>query len=104
MNQVPDEVAVVGQRAATREAGVQLVEERDALLAVLPAEQHRPPMQLAAEVDEPVGGLHFDSQLRHLAQDLRRLPVIPTAPALNRRTRQGGPGSAVDAGTPVAPP
>src|SRR2546423_132201 len=55
MNQVAHEVAVVGQRTASREAGVQLVEERDALLAILPAEQHRPTMQLAAEVDEAVG-------------------------------------------------
>src|SRR5205814_6121362 len=65
VQEVAGEVAVVGKRTAPAEPGVQLVEVADALLAVLPAEIYGAAMQLAAEVDQPVGGPHFDAQLRH---------------------------------------
>jgi len=58
------------------------VEVPDALLAVLPAQVHGAAVQLAAEVDQPVGGLHLYAQLRHFVQDVAELPDQADRPRL----------------------
>src|SRR6267142_6396046 len=82
VQEIAGEVAVVGERTAPGEPGVQLVEVTDALLAVLPAQVHGAAVQLAAEVDQPVGGLHLYAQLRHLVQDVAELPDQADRPRL----------------------
>src|SRR5437660_5159143 len=70
MKQIADEIAVDGQRLSGGEASVELMPVFDALLTVLPAEIHRPAVQLAAEVDQPLGAFHLDAELGHLAQQI----------------------------------
>src|SRR6266478_4822045 len=82
MQEVAGEVAVIGERTAPGEPGIQLVEVPDALLAVLPAQVHGAAVQLAAEVDQPVGGLHLYAQLRHFVQDVAELPDQADRPRL----------------------
>src|SRR6267154_2339717 len=82
VQEVAGEVAVVGDRAPPGEPGIQLVEVPDALLTVLPAQVHGAAVQLAAKVDQPVGGLHFYAQLRHFVQDVAELPDQADRPRL----------------------